>query len=78
MFYQTSSLARQIAGLFITLMFRFDKSVQRTSAHALADPLEIKTACYALLNTGRELGVEMPVMSSFEKDIIGFGALNHG
>lgn len=46
MFYQTSPLVRQMAGLFITLMFRFDQSVQRTSAHALADPLEIKTAYY--------------------------------
>jgi len=78
MFYQTSSLARQIAGLSITWMFRFDKSVQRTSAHALADPLEVKTAYYDLLNTGRELGVAMPAMSSFEGDMIGLGAPHPG
>lgn len=72
MFYKTSFLTRQIAGLVITLMFRFNKSVQRSSAHALADPLEIKTAYYDLLSTGRELGVEMPVMSRFENDIIRF------
>lgn len=78
MFYKTSSLMRKIAGLMIILMFRFNKSVQRTSAHALADPLEIKTAYYDLLNTGRELGVAMPVMSSFENDIARFAASNHG
>jgi hypothetical protein len=65
---------RQIAGLMITFMFRFNRSVQRTSAHALGDPLEIKTAYYDLLYTGRELGLPMPIMNSFENDIIRFAS----
>jgi 2-dehydropantoate 2-reductase len=72
MYSNTSFIARQIAGLMLRLLFRFNKSVQRSSAHALADPLEIKTSYYDLLNTGRELGVDMPIMSSFENDIIQF------
>jgi 2-dehydropantoate 2-reductase len=72
MYANTSFIARQIAGLMLRLLFRFNKSVQRGSAHALADPLEIKTSCYDLLNTGRELGVDMPIMNSFENDIIRF------
>lgn len=74
MFYKTSFITRQIAGLMITLMFRFNKSIQRTSAHALGDPLEIKTAYYDLLNTGKELGVPLPVLSGFENDIIRFAS----
>jgi ketopantoate reductase len=72
MFYKTSLITRQIAGLMITLMLRFNKSVQRTSAHALGDPLEIKTAYYDLFNAGKELGVSLPIMRSFENDIIRF------
>ena len=72
MYSNTSLIARQIAGLMLRLLFRFNKSVQRSSAHALADPQEIKMSYYALLNTGRELGVDMPTMSSFEKDITRF------
>jgi 2-dehydropantoate 2-reductase len=76
MFYQKSFIIRQIAGLIITLMFRFNKSIQRTSAHALGDPIEIKTAYYDLINTGKELAVPMPVTSSFEDDIIRFALSN--
>lgn len=72
MYSNTSFIERQIAGLMLRLLFRFNKSVQRSSAHALADPLEIKKSYYDLLNTGRELGVDMPIMSSFENDIIRF------
>ncbi len=74
MFYKTSFLARRIAGLMITLMFRFNESVRRTSAHALGDPLEIKTAFYDLLATGRDLRVLMPVMESFEGDVLRFAS----
>ncbi len=70
MYSNTSFVARRIAGLMLRMLFRFNKSVQRSSAHALGDPQEIKTAYYDLLNTGRELGVDMPIMSSFENDII--------
>lgn len=72
MYSNTSFFARQIAGLMLRMLFRFNKSVQRSSAHALGDPEEIKIAYYHLLNAGRELGVDMPIMSSFENDIIRF------
>jgi hypothetical protein len=45
------------------------KYIQRNSAHALADPKEIKTFYYDLIGTGSSLGIDMPVMNSF-KDII--------
>lgn len=67
-----SAFRRQVALIGLILLFRFNKSVYRTSAHALGDPIEIKTSYYDLLNTGRELGVDMPVMSSFEDDILRF------
>ena len=51
------------------LMFRFDKLVQRSSAHGLGDPREVKTFFYDLLNTGQTLGVAMPAMLAFEPDI---------
>jgi ketopantoate reductase len=72
MYSHTSWIARQMAGMMLRLLFRFNKSVQRSSAHALADPLEIKLSYDALLKTGRELGVDMSIMSSFEKDITWF------
>jgi len=72
MYSNTSFIARQVAGLMLQVLFRYNKSVQRSSAHALADPQEIKISYYDLLNTGRELAVPMPTMSSFENDIIRF------
>jgi len=72
MYSNTSFIARQITGFILRLLFRFNQSVQRSSAHALADPQEIKMSFYDLLNTGRELGVDMPIMSNFESDIIRF------
>jgi hypothetical protein len=67
-----------IANLAIKFMFRFNKLVIRSSLHALDDTEEIQTFFYDLLNTGRMLGLEMPVMSSFEPDIQKFVALNSG
>jgi hypothetical protein len=58
-----------LAGLMIRLLFRFNKSVMRSSLHALGDPREIKTSFYDLLYTGREQGLPMPVMSAFVQDI---------
>jgi 2-dehydropantoate 2-reductase len=67
-------LKRQVAGLALQWLFRFNKSVQRTSAHVLADAHEIAEAYHALTTTGRELGIDMPVMASFEHDIAQFTA----
>lgn len=69
MYSNTSYLTRRIAEIVLNIMFRFNESVKRTSAHALSDPREIRESYFDLLNTGRNLGVEMPVMASFEKDI---------
>ena len=76
LFLRTSSaLGRAVAGLAMRALFRFNKAVVRTSAHALADPREIATAYADLVTSGRELGVAMPVMASFEEDIRAFAGL---
>jgi 2-dehydropantoate 2-reductase len=65
-----------IASLMIKFMFRFNKMVQRGSLHALGDSCEVSAFYYDLLNTGRDLGVDMPAMSSFEPDIQAFTVAN--
>lgn len=69
MYSNTSYLTRRITEIVLNIMFRVNESVKRTSAHALSDPREIRKSYFDLLNTGRKLGVEMPVMASFEQDI---------
>jgi ketopantoate reductase len=69
MYMNSSPVAMWIAGLAIKVMFRFNKLVQRSSAHGLGDAQEVKAFYYDLLNTGRQLGVDMPAMSAFEPDI---------
>jgi 2-dehydropantoate 2-reductase len=64
-----SKIGALIAGTIVRMMFKFNKSVQRASAHGLGDPIEIKSAYYALLDSGNELGVPMPVTKSFQPDI---------
>jgi 2-dehydropantoate 2-reductase len=58
-----------IASLAIKIMFRYNKFSQRSSAHGLSDAQEVRAFYYDLLNTGRQLGVDMPAMSAFEVDI---------
>ncbi|MFI5138717.1 MAG: ketopantoate reductase family protein [Sphingobacteriales bacterium] len=68
--YFTNSVFIKMFGIAVMkAMFRFNKYVKRNSAHALADPKEIKTFYYDLINTGAELGIAMPVMASFKTDI---------
>src|ERR1019366_4784984 len=68
--YFTDSILKQMIGTIVMqAMFRFNKYIKRNSAHALADPKEIKTFYYDLINTGAELGVNMPVIISFKNDI---------
>jgi len=69
MYLNSSPVAMWMAGLTMKAMFRFNKYMQRSSAHGLSDAQEIKTFYYDLLNSGRELGVPMPAMSAFEADI---------
>ncbi|MFN8381428.1 MAG: 2-dehydropantoate 2-reductase N-terminal domain-containing protein [Anaerolineales bacterium] len=64
-----SKIGAMIAGMMVRMMFKFNQSVQRASAHGLGDPTEIKEAFDSLLKTGSELGVEMPVTKSFQLDM---------
>jgi hypothetical protein len=50
-------------------MFRHDEYTKRCSAHALGDPVEVKTFYEDLVATGHDLGVSMPVMESYAQDI---------
>lgn len=76
MYLNSSQIGLWIAGLTIKFMFRYNKLAQRSSAHGLADAEEVKAFYYDLLNTGRQLGVEMPAMSAFEPDIQKFVGLS--
>jgi 2-dehydropantoate 2-reductase len=69
-----SKIGAMIAGMMVRMMFKFNPSVQRASAHGLGDPIEIKEAFNSLLKTGAELGVEMPVTKSFQQDMERFAA----
>jgi 2-dehydropantoate 2-reductase len=69
MYLSSSPIAMWIANLAIKVMFRFNKLVQRSSAHGLGDSEEVKAFYYDLLNTGRQLGVDMAAMRAFEPDI---------
>jgi 2-dehydropantoate 2-reductase len=69
MFYNPSPIKRRLAGYAITIMFRFNEGVRRSSAHALGDPREIELAYFNVLHTGRDHGLPMPVMSSFETEV---------
>jgi 2-dehydropantoate 2-reductase len=69
MYMNSSALSRFLTGMMIRLIFRFNKSVMRSSLHALGDPLEIETSFYDVLNMGKKLGVSMPIMQDFKNDI---------
>jgi hypothetical protein len=70
MFMNTGSkIGGMIVGFAMRILFKFNKSVQRASAHALGDPREIKTAYDNLMRTGTELDVDMSVMRSFQEDM---------
>ena len=69
MYMGNSSIGMWVASITIKAMFRYNKLVQRSSAHGLEDIEEIKEFYYDLLNMGRKLNVAMPALSRFEKDI---------
>lgn len=68
-YFNASVVKRVIGTIVIKNIFRFSKYIQRNSAHAMADPVEIKTFYYDLINTGSEFRINMPVMTSFKKVI---------
>jgi hypothetical protein len=69
MYLNTSPAATWLARQVIRFLYRFNKTVQRSSLHALNDPEEIQVFFYDLLNAGRELGLAMPALADFEPDI---------
>ena len=68
-FLTNSALRMAINVWFMRRMFRHDEYTKRCSAHALGDPVEIKTFYDDLIATGRDLGVSMPVMESYAEAI---------
>jgi 2-dehydropantoate 2-reductase len=73
-----SKIGGMIAGFVMRMLFKFNKSVQRSSAHGLGDPTEIKCAFDDLLRMGTDLDVEMPITRSFQTDMENFAAKDHG
>ncbi len=69
MYMNNSPFGMWIANIVIKVLFRYNKLVQRSSAHGLEDIEEVKAFYYDLLNTGRTLNVAMPALSAFEADI---------
>jgi 2-dehydropantoate 2-reductase len=68
-FLTNSTLRMRINVWFMRRMFRHDEYTKRCSAHALGDPVEIKTFYDDLIATGHDLGVSMPVMDSYAEAI---------
>ena len=69
MYLNPSLVSRQLAGIILKYMFTYNEYVKRNSVHALSDSKEIKTFYFDLISTGRELGVDMPNMNSFQQDM---------
>ncbi len=69
MYMNNSPFGMWIANIVIKVLFRYNKLVQRSSAHGLEDIEEVKAFYYDLLNSGRTLHVPMPALSAFETDI---------
>ena len=68
-FLTNSTLRRRISIWLMRRMFRHDEYTKRCSAHALGDPVEVKTFYDDLIATGHELGVSMRVMESYAEAI---------
>jgi 2-dehydropantoate 2-reductase len=68
-FLTSSALRMRMNVWFTRRMFRHDEYTKRCSAHALGDPVEIKTFYDDLIATGHDLGVSMPVMESYAEAI---------
>ncbi|HEV2194518.1 MAG TPA: 2-dehydropantoate 2-reductase N-terminal domain-containing protein [Candidatus Acidoferrum sp.] len=68
-FLTNSALLKHFNVWMMRRMFRRDEYTKRCSAHALGDPVEIKTFYDDLVSTGHDLGVSMPMMQSYAEDI---------
>ena len=69
MYLNNSKIGRNIALFVLRFLFKHNESVIRSSLHALGDPREIKESYDNLRVSGKSLGVDMPVMDSFEDDM---------
>jgi len=72
LFLNPSAFRRRIGMWMFKLALRYSEYAKRSSAHALDDPTEIKVFYDELMATGRQIGVPMPVMSSYAQDIASF------
>ena len=71
MYQNPSWLKTQLGGIAMSLMFRSEYQ-KRCSLHALADPQEVRTFYFDLLNSGHALGVNMPAMENYQTDMLNF------
>jgi 2-dehydropantoate 2-reductase len=68
--FLTNSALRRRVNIWLThWMFRHDEYTKRCSAHALGDPVEVRTFYDDLIATGHDLGVSMPVLESYAEAI---------
>jgi 2-dehydropantoate 2-reductase len=74
-FLNGSFIRKEIGKLLLGLTLQYSKYHQRCMAHSLADPNEIRSFYYDIIDTGTKLGINMPVMRSFQNDI---DNLTHG
>jgi hypothetical protein len=72
MYLHPSKLTGLLAGLVLSRMFAHDEYRKRCSLHALADPEEVRTFYFDVVNSGHELHVPMPVLDSFREDMLAF------
>ena len=68
-FLTNSPLRRRFYIWMMRRMFLHNEYTKRCSAHALGDPVEVKTFYDDLVATGHDLGVAMPVMESYAENI---------
>ena len=53
-------------------LVKYSEYQKRCSLHALADPQEVRTFYFDLLNSGHALGVNMPAMENYQTDMLNF------
>jgi 2-dehydropantoate 2-reductase len=69
-----SRIGKYFFGIVLRIVFRFNESVRRSSAHALDDSREIIDSYDHLSESARLAGVKTPVMESFRSGIEGLRA----
>jgi 2-dehydropantoate 2-reductase len=72
MYLHPSKLTGLLVSIALSWMFAHDEYRKRCSLHALADPQEVRTFYFDVLNSGHELHVPMPVLDSFREDMLAF------